>query len=155
MQCKLWNKVNDPSVVNQLPEGSLALSVLSSLQCTTSHGYAPSSVTNPSTLTTSQPNPNGKLALHAQVVPSTNAVPDISLCTTKAVALHAGITYNDTRGARVVLIKEQEMQNFMDVPRHKHLTTIAVDSTVASTIVPRMTKVAAPMQEIKPLTKVK
>lgn len=151
---ELPDEVSDPSVANQFPEGSLASSILSSLQRATSYGYAPSSATNPSTTTTSRLNPNGKPAFRARAVPSTNAVPDISPRTTKAAALRAGIVYNDTRGPRVVPTKEQQKQNFMDVPGHKRSTTIAVASTAAPTIAPRMTKAAALRQGIKPPPKV-
>ena len=150
---ELPDEVSDPSVANQFPEGSLASSILSNLQRTTSDAYAPSSVTNPSTTTTSRLNPNDKPAFRARAVPSTTAVPDIVPRTTKAAALRAGIAYNDTRGPRVVPTKEQQKQNFMDVPGHKRSTTIVVASTAAPTIAPRMTKAAALRQGIKPPSK--
>lgn len=150
---ELPDEVSDPSVANQFPEGSLASSILSSLQRTTSDGYAPSSATNPSTTTTSRLNPNGKPTFRARAVPSTNVAPDIAPRTTKAAALRAGIVYNGTRGPRVAPTREQQKQNFMDVPGHKRSTTIAVASTAAPTIAPRMTKAAALRQGIKPAPK--
>lgn len=146
------------SFATQFPPGSLASSILSSMQRTTSDGYAPSSVTNPSTVGGRSPshlNANGKPVFRARPLPATTLVPDIAPRTTKAAALRAGVVLEDTRKApKVPPTKEQQKQAFMDVPGHKRSTSIAVASTAAPTVAPRMTKAAALRLGIKPSPKV-
>lgn len=145
---ELPDEGSTPSVTNRFAEDSLASSILSSLQRRPS--YAASSATNPSTVGGSV-NPNGKPSFRARAVPATNASPDIAPRMTKAAALRAGVDYNGSaKGPRVAPTREQQKQNFMDVPGHKRSTTIAVASTAAPTIAPRMTKAAALRQGIKP-----
>lgn len=130
---------------------SVSSSVLASLrQQTSDEGYAPSNGTAPST-----PNgrltANGKSGFRARVLPNTHLTPDIVPRMTKAAQLRAGITpeKKDT-SPRVPISKERQAQTFANVPGHKRATTIAVASTAAPTIAPRMTKAAALRLGIKP-----
>lgn len=140
----------------QFPAGSLASSILSSLQRTTSGDSARSTHTGPSTTgrrssSLGLVNGNGKPAFRARPLPATTAVPDIAPRTTKAAALRAGIILGGApKGPKVAPTKEQQKQTFMDVPGHKRSSTIAVASTAAPAIAPRMTKAAALRQGIKP-----
>jgi hypothetical protein len=133
---------------------SLASSIMSSLRRTTSDGYAASSITNPSTVggrTSNHLTANGKPAFRARPLPATTLVPDIAPRTTKAAALRAGIILDGApKGPKVAPTKEQQKQAFMDVPGHKRSTSIAVASTAAPTIAPRMTKAATLRLGIKP-----
>jgi hypothetical protein len=142
----------------QFPTGSLASSIMSSLQRSTSDGYAASSVTNPSTVggrSSSRLNANGKPVFRARPLPATTLVPDIAPRTTKAAALRAGIIIEDStrKAPKVAPTKEQQKLAFMDVPGHKRSTSIAVASTAAPVVAPRMTKAAALRLGIKPAPK--
>jgi len=112
-------------------------------------GYAPSNLTNPSTIEGSSSqgrlNTNGKPGFKARPVPVTNEKPDIVPRTTKAAALRAGILIEKTptSGPRAPISKERKAQTFANVPGHKRNSTIAVASTAAPTIAPRMTKAAS------------
>jgi hypothetical protein len=88
---------------------------------------------------------NGKPVFRARPVPSTNEKPDIMPRTTKAAALRAGLQVEKkpTPGPRGPISKERLAQTFANVPGHKRNSTIAVASTAAPTIAPRMTKAAA------------
>jgi hypothetical protein len=152
---ELPDELSSPSPTTQFPPGSLASSIMSSLQRrTTSDGYTASSATNPSTpngRSSGHLNANGKPVFRARPLPATTLVPDISPRTTKAAALRAGIILDDRRKApKVAPTREQQIQAFMDVPGHKRSTSIAVASTAAPTVAPRMTKAAALRQGIKP-----
>ena len=147
----LPDELSSLSSTAQFPPGSLGSSILSSL---TSDGYAHSSVTNPSTVggrSSGHLNANGKPVFRARPLPATTLVPDIAPRTTKAAALRAGIILNDGRKPpKVPPTKEQQIQAFMDVPGHKRSTSIAVASTAAPTVAPRMTKASALRLGIKP-----
>jgi hypothetical protein len=152
---ELPDELSSPSPTPQFPPGSLASSIMSSLQRrTTSDGYTASSATNPSTpngRSSGHLNANGKPVFRARPLPATTLVPDISPRTTKAAALRAGIILDDRRKApKVAPTREQQIQAFMDVPGHKRSTSIAVASTAAPAVAPRMTKAAALRQGIKP-----
>jgi hypothetical protein len=94
------------------------------------------------------PGANG--GFRARAVPTTNVAPDIAPRTTKAAALRAGILQDKSKTARYelhhkardVVPKEQRIQQFMNVPGHKRSETIAVASTAAPTVAPRLTKAA-------------
>jgi len=112
-------------------------------------GYAPSNATNPSTIGGSSGqgrlNGNGKPLFKARPIPVTNEKPDIVPRTTKAAALRAGVLIEKTAtaGPRTPISKERQAQTFANVPGHKRNSTIAVASTAAPTIAPRMTKAAS------------
>lgn len=113
-------------------------------------GYAPSSVTNPSTTgggsSQGKLNLNGKPLFRARPVPLTNDKPDIVPRTTKAAALRMGLQFEkqqQTSGPRLPISKERSAQTFANVPGHKRNSTIAVASTAAPSIAPRMTKAAS------------
>jgi hypothetical protein len=154
----LPDELDSPSVTTQFPSGSLTSSILSSLQRSTSEGYAASSVTNPSTVgghSSSHLNSNGKAGFRARPIPSTTLVPDIAPRTTKAAALRAGIILDGSlKGPKIPPTREQQKQAFMDVPGHKRSTSIAVASTAAPVVAPRMTKAAALRLGIKAPPKV-
>ena len=110
-------------------------------------GYAPSSATNPSTLGGSSPrrlNANGKVLFRARLIPPTHDKPDIVPRTTRAAALRAGQPVEKTRSTpRAPLSKERLAQTFLDVPGHKRSSIIAVASTAAPIIAPRMSRSAS------------
>ncbi|KAF9533126.1 hypothetical protein CPB83DRAFT_805989 [Crepidotus variabilis] len=112
-------------------------------------GYAPSSsATNPSTVGGSpgRRDSNGKPLFKARLVPATHDKPDIVPRTTKAAALRAGLLLDKPQEAsrpRAPVSKERLAQTFANVPGHKRNSTIAVASTAAPTIAPRMTKAAS------------
>ncbi|KAF8134780.1 hypothetical protein K438DRAFT_1738830 [Mycena galopus ATCC 62051] len=121
---------------------SMSSSVLDALRQTTSdEGYAPS---NPST---SQGRlANGKPLFKARPLPTTHAAPDIVPRMTKAAALRAGQAVAGAGGPSVPrepLTKERLAQTFANVPGHKRAESIAVASTAAPTIAPRMTRATA------------
>jgi hypothetical protein len=121
---------------------SMDSSVLDALRRNTSdEGYAPS---NPST--TGQPRlANGKPLFRARALPTTHAAPDIVPRTTKAAALRAGqiVEKGGPSVPRAPLTKEQLAKTFANVPGHKRAESIAVASTAAPTIAPRMTRATA------------
>lgn len=109
-------------------------------------GYAPSNVTNPSTVngSSSKLNSNGKPVFKARPVPASVAKPDIVPRMTKAAALRTGQPIEKTTsGPRKPVSKERQAQTFANVPGHKRSETIAVASTAAPTIAPRMTRAAS------------
>ncbi|KAJ7784554.1 hypothetical protein B0H16DRAFT_1356652 [Mycena metata] len=122
---------------------SMSSSVLEALRQTTSdEGYAPS---NPST-TNGGRLANGKPLFKARALPTTHAAPDIVPRTTKAAALRAngGVAVKGGPSvARAPLTKDQLAKTFSNVPGHKRAESIAVASTAAPTIAPRMTRAAA------------
>ncbi|KAJ7644139.1 hypothetical protein FB45DRAFT_1052949 [Roridomyces roridus] len=116
---------------------SMSSSVLEALrQNTSDEGYAPS---NPSTK-----GANGK-AFRARGLPATHASPDIVPRTTRAAALRAGgvVEKGGPSVPRAPLTKEQLAKTFANVPGHKRAESIAVASTAAPTIAPRMTRATA------------
>jgi len=154
----LPDELSSPSVTTQFPPGSFASSIMAGLRRTTSDGYSLSSATNPSIAggrSSSRLNANGKPIFRARALPATTVEPDIVPRTTKAAALRAGIILdNSPKAPKVAPTKAQQIQAFMDVPGHKRSTSIAVASTAAPTIAPRMTKAAALRLGIKPAPKV-
>ncbi|KJA21178.1 hypothetical protein HYPSUDRAFT_165972 [Hypholoma sublateritium FD-334 SS-4] len=110
-------------------------------------GYAPSSVTNPSTLnggSTTRLNANGKPAFKARPMPATHDKPTIVPRTTKAAALRAGQPIEKAQNTpRTPVTKERHAETFANVPGHKRTSTISVASTAAPTIAPRMTRAAS------------
>ncbi|CAA7261585.1 unnamed protein product [Cyclocybe aegerita] len=138
---------------------SVASSVLEQMRAVAAaagddEGYAPSSATNPSTVggSSHRLNSNGKAPFKARAVPVTTDKPDIVPRTTKAAALRAGLieptdgalraVYSPTK-ARAPVSKERLAKTFANVPGHKRAETIAVASTAAPTIAPRMTRAAS------------
>ncbi|KAJ6508775.1 hypothetical protein C8R45DRAFT_453532 [Mycena sanguinolenta] len=121
---------------------SVSSSVLEALRQTTSdEGYAPS---NPST--TGQGRlANGKALFKARPLPTTHAAPDIVPRMTKAAALRAGqaVVTGGPSVPREPLSKEALAKTFANVPGHKRAESIAVASTAAPTIAPRMTRATA------------
>ncbi|KAJ7069700.1 hypothetical protein C8F01DRAFT_1113639 [Mycena amicta] len=120
---------------------SISSSVLDGLRQTTSdEGYAAS---NPSTTTG-----RGKLLFKARALPSTHEKPDIVPRTSRAAALRAGLLVAEVDKltptvARAPLSKAQLAKTFANVPGHKRAESIAVASTAAPTIAPRMTRAAS------------
>ncbi|KAJ7044133.1 hypothetical protein C8F04DRAFT_690122 [Mycena alexandri] len=124
---------------------SMSSSVLEALRQTTSdEGYAPS---NPSTTGNGGGRlANGKPLFKARALPTTHAAPDIVPRMTKAAALRAngGVAVKGGPSvARAPLTKDQLAKTFSNVPGHKRAESIAVASTAAPTIAPRMTRAAA------------
>ncbi|KAF8627438.1 hypothetical protein AX17_006252 [Amanita inopinata Kibby_2008] len=102
------------------------------------NGYG-SSTTNSSKL-----NAAGKPVFRARPIPPSVFNPDFVPRTTRAAALRAGYVVEKTEdGPRVPPTKEQQTQTFLNVPGHKRAETIAVASTAAPTIAPRMTRAAS------------
>ncbi|KAH9480440.1 putative nucleoside diphosphate kinase 5 [Psilocybe cubensis] len=110
-------------------------------------GYAPSSVTNPSTAGGTGPrlNANGKVPFKARAVPATHDKPDIVPRMTRSAALRAGqpVEKPTSTGPRAPVSKERQAETFANVPGHKRTSTIQVASTAAPTIAPRMTRAAS------------
>ncbi|KAJ6613273.1 hypothetical protein B0H10DRAFT_241807 [Mycena sp. CBHHK59/15] len=122
---------------------SVSSSVLEALRQTTSdEGYAPS---NPSTTGKAGLAPNGKPLFRARALPTTHTNPDIVPRTTRAAALRAGVVFEKAgpSAPRAPLSKEQLAKTFANVPGHKRAESIAVASTAAPTIAPRMTRATA------------
>ncbi|KAJ7675820.1 hypothetical protein DFH06DRAFT_1435342 [Mycena polygramma] len=123
---------------------SMSSSVLDALRQTTSdEGYAPS---NPSSGGGRGRLANGKPLFRARPLPTTHAAPDIVPRTTRAAALRAGGATSEKGGPSVPrepLTKEQLAKTFANVPGHKRAESIAVASTAAPTIAPRMTRATA------------
>ncbi|KAJ7134627.1 hypothetical protein C8R44DRAFT_771023 [Mycena epipterygia] len=122
---------------------SISSSVLEALrQNTSDEGYAPS---NPSTTGKAALAPNGKPLFRARALPTTHANPDIVPRTTRAAALRAGVVFEKAgpSAPRAPLTKEQLAKTFANVPGHKRAESIAVASTAAPTIAPRMTRATA------------
>jgi len=92
---------------------------------------------------------HGKIPWKARALPTTHAAPDIAPRTTKAAALRAGLLPTEDKGLwkttkpREPLAKERLQSTFANVPGHKRAAPIAVASTAAPAIAPRMTKAAA------------
>ncbi|RDB18005.1 Thioredoxin domain-containing protein 3 [Hypsizygus marmoreus] len=135
---------------------SVSSSVLEALRGATSdEGYAASSATNPSTVGGSSNvlllTANGKPTFRARPVPATTVAPDIVPRMTRSAALRAGVTVDKTAsGPRAPLSKEQLEKTFANVPGHKRAASIAVASTAAPTIAPRMTRAASLRLGVKP-----
>ncbi|KAF9475651.1 hypothetical protein BDN70DRAFT_923851 [Pholiota conissans] len=108
-------------------------------------GYAPSSATNPSTVGGgSRLNSNGKPAFKARALPPSHDKPTIVPRMTKAAALRLGQPIEKVENkARAPVTKERLAETFANVPGHKRSSTIAVASTAAPTIAPRMTRAAS------------
>ncbi|KAJ7672722.1 hypothetical protein B0H17DRAFT_1083735 [Mycena rosella] len=121
---------------------SMSSSVLEALrQNTSDEGYAPS---NPSTSGKAGFVPNGKPTFRARALPTTHTNPDIVPRTTRAAALRAGVVFEKgASGPRAPLTKEQLAKTFANVPGHRRAESIAVASTAAPAIAPRMTRAAA------------
>ena len=122
---------------------SVSSSFLSHVRNTVSdEGYARS---NGSTVNGSTSrDANGKVLFRARPVPATNDKPDIVPRTTRAAALRAGLAVDKVPAApRGPVSKERLAQTFANVPGHKRSTTIAVASTAAPVIAPRMTRAAS------------
>lgn len=133
---------------------SVSSSVLSALQKATSdEGYAASNATNPSTVGGGRLTTNGKPGFRARPIPTTNANPDIVPRTTRSAALRAGGVVEKTPSApRAPLTKDQLAKTFANIPGHKRAGSIAVASTAAPTIAPRMTRAASLRLGVKPET---
>lgn len=91
---------------------------------------------------------NGKPLFRARPLPKTHDAPDIAPRTTKAAVLRAlGEKTPSTRWtphtAREIKTKAEQREAFMNVPGHKRAESIAVASTAAPAIAPRMTKAAS------------
>ncbi|KAJ6559183.1 hypothetical protein DFH09DRAFT_1485018 [Mycena vulgaris] len=136
-----------PFPSSELPEDgryasmrSISSSVLEALrQNTSDEGYAPS---NPSTTGKNGPSAYGKPGFRARALPTTHAAPDIVPRTTRAAALRAGVVF-EKAAPRAPLTKEQLAKTFANVPGHKRAESIAVASTAAPAIAPRMTRATA------------
>ena len=145
-----------PFPTTDLPEDSygslrsLSSSVLYALQKATSdEGYAPSNAT--STAGSNGKLANGRPGFRARPVPATTASPDIIPRTTRSAALRAGQAVDKKPSApRSPPTKEQLAKTFANVPGHKRAAVIAVASTAAPTIAPRMTRAAALRIGIQP-----
>ncbi|KAG6890638.1 hypothetical protein C0995_006614 [Termitomyces sp. Mi166 len=125
----------------------------SSKHAGTDEGYAHSTATNPSTVGGSRPSLSGKPAFRARPVPATNASPTIVPRTTRAAALRAGTAGEKSpAGPRTPPSKEQLKKTFENVPGHKRSETIAVASTAAPAISPRMTRAASLRLGLEPST---
>lgn len=127
---------------------SVSSSSLAALRkATEDEGYAPSTVTNPSTVnggSQGKLNGNGKAMFKARPIPATHDKPDIVPRTTRAAALRAGQAVEILEKApRGPVSKERLAQTFANVPGHKRTSTIAVASTAPPTIAPRMTRAAS------------
>ncbi|KAF8073700.1 hypothetical protein FPV67DRAFT_761219 [Lyophyllum atratum] len=134
---------------------SVSSSVLAAIQqqATSDEGYAASSATNPSTAGGTKLNLNGKPGFRARAVPSTTANPDIVPRMTRSASLRAGVVVEKTHsGPRGPLSKEQLAKTFQNVPGHKRAESIAVASTAAPIIAPRMSRAASLRLGIKPET---
>lgn len=128
---------------------SVDSSVLSELRRVTSNstGGATSNVTSGGS-NNSKTTANGKQGFKARALPATHIAPDIAPRTTKAAALRAGapLVKNgvyQTSKAREALSKDRLAETFANVPGHKRAESIAVASTAAPTIAPRMTRAAS------------
>ncbi|KAJ7780691.1 hypothetical protein DFH07DRAFT_793115 [Mycena maculata] len=122
---------------------SMSSSVLEALrQNTSDEGYAPS---NPSTTGRPSLAANGKPSFRARALPTTHTNPDIVPRTTRAAALRAGVVLEKGGPSvpRAPLTKDQLAKTFANVPGHKRAESIAVASTAAPTIAPRMTRATA------------
>jgi hypothetical protein len=123
---------------------SLSSSVLAALQrATLDEGYAASSATS-TTGSNGKLTSNGKPVFRARPVPATTANPDIMPRSTRSAALRAGLAVDKVPSApRVPPTKERLAQTFANIPGHKRAESIAVASTAAPAIAPRMTRAAA------------
>ncbi|KAF9077815.1 hypothetical protein BDP27DRAFT_1357205 [Rhodocollybia butyracea] len=125
---------------------SMSSSILANLRKATGDGsYATSNATEGSRGSGSAKGvaPNGKPLFKARGLPTTHGKPDIVPRTTRAAALRAGIPLEKAAAPRKSLPKEDQAKTFANIPGHKRTETIAVASTAAPTIAPRMTKAAA------------
>jgi Nucleoside diphosphate kinase len=128
---------------------SVSSSILAALRNATKDAeYAPSTVTNPSTVTGGSQgklNGNGKVKINfkARPIPASHDKPDIVPRTTRAAALRAGQAVDKFAIPRVPVSKERLAQTFANVPGHKRMSTIAVASTAPPLIAPRMTRAAS------------
>ena len=125
---------------------SVSSSVLAALRkATEDEGYAPSVVTNPSTVnggsSQGKLNGNGKPMFKARPIPATHDKPDIVPRTTRSAALRAGQVVDKT--PRGPVTKERLAETFANVPGHKRMSSIAVASTAPPLIAPRMTRAAS------------
>lgn len=140
-----------PFPTSELPDdryGSMRSDVSSSYlrrTSTSNEGYAPSSGTNPSTTGGGiKLNTNGNPHFRARAIPSTHINPDIQPRTTRAAALRAGMAIDKTPSApRAPLSKDRLAKTFANVPGHKRAESIAVASTAAPVIAPRMSRAAS------------
>ena len=126
---------------------SVSSSTLAALRkATEDEGYAPSTVTNPSTVnggSQGKLNGNGKAMFKARPIPATHDKPDIVPRTTRSAALRAGQAVAVDKAPRGPVSKERLAQTFANVPGHKRMSTIAVASTAPPAIAPRMTRAAS------------
>lgn len=126
----------------------------------------PRATSNPSSAGGTKYSASGKPLFRARPLPKTHDAPDIAPRSTKAAALRAlGEKTPSTRWvphtAREIKTKAELREAFMNVPGHKRAESIAVASTAAPSIAPRMTKAASlriskdapkPAPRIKPST---
>ena len=104
---------------------------------TSGHSAAGSSTTNGTP---------GRTPFKAREIPLSHDLPTIVPRTTRAADLRAGLTppkAERERGPRTPPSKEALKKMFMDVPGHKRSSVIAVASTAAPTVAPRMTRAAS------------
>ncbi|KAF9013272.1 hypothetical protein BDQ17DRAFT_1321140 [Cyathus striatus] len=136
-----------PFPTTELPDtgygtmSSMTESVLAELSAlrVSDEGYAASSVAGASTTNGSA----GKM-FKARPLPATTLKPDIVPRMSRAAALRAGLEVDKTPSKpRVPLTKERLAQTFANVPGHKRSGSIAVASTAAPAIAPRMTRAAS------------
>lgn len=120
---------------------SMASMISAITQSSLDEGYAPS---NPSTKNGSKTSPSGKPIFRARPLPVTHIKPDIVPRMSRAAALRTGMPVEKTSSApRTPISKERLAQTFANVPGHKRTSTIAVASTAAPVIAPRMTRAAS------------
>ncbi|GLB38325.1 putative nucleoside diphosphate kinase [Lyophyllum shimeji] len=134
---------------------SVTSSMLAAIQqhANSDEGYAASSATNPSTAGGTKLSANGKPLFRARPIPASIANPDIVPRMTRSAALRVGGPVQKTEsGPRAPLPKERLAQTFENVPGHKRSETIAVASTAAPAIAPRMTRAASLRIGIQPET---
>ncbi|VDC04461.1 unnamed protein product [Peniophora sp. CBMAI 1063] len=120
------------SVMSKLRRGSQSDATAASV---TSGGKAPSSAGD-----------SGKTpAFKARALPATHDKPDIAPRSSRAADLRAGKIPDKPaeKGPRAPLAKDRLGQIFANTPGHKRATSIAVASTAAPTVAPRMTRAAS------------
>ncbi|KAI0315806.1 hypothetical protein OF83DRAFT_321579 [Amylostereum chailletii] len=148
-----------PDDVPDIPAGSMrsiSSSILSALRrksrdapstrTTASTSYSPSqgkSAGSSSGKLTA--NGSNKPGFKARELPLTHDVPSIAPRSSRAADLRAGIIPEKPteRGPRTPLSKDKLVKIFANIPGHKRAESIAVASTAAPTIAPRMTRAAS------------
>ncbi|KZV65301.1 hypothetical protein PENSPDRAFT_690007 [Peniophora sp. CONT] len=122
------------SVLSKLRRGSQSDATAASVSVT-SGGKAPSSASGSSKTP----------AFKARALPTTHVKPDIAPRSSRAADLRAGKIPDkpSEKGPRASLTKDRLGQIFANTPGHKRATSIAVASTAAPTVAPRMTRAAS------------